>query len=73
MKSIFAEFSKLSNIHDMSKWNTNKVTDMSFMFYGGSNLLDIPDISKWSTNKVTNMGCMFSECWKLSNTKMEYK
>ena len=37
----------LSFLPNISKWNTNKVTDISFMFYNCSSLKLLPDISKW--------------------------
>ena len=32
MSSIFCECSKLSSLPDISKWNTNNVTDMKQIF-----------------------------------------
>ena len=43
MRSMFEGCSSLSNLPDISKWNTNNVTNMSSMFYGCSKLLIIPD------------------------------
>ena len=43
MNSIFYGCSSLSNLPDISKWNTNNVTNMHSMFYGCSKLLNIPD------------------------------
>ena len=48
-----------------SKWNTNNVTNMSFMFHGCKSLISLPDISKWKTNNVSNMNLMFYECESL--------
>ena len=31
---------------DLSKWNTNNVKDMSYLFYNCSSLSSLPDISK---------------------------
>ena len=47
---------------DLSKWNTNNVTNMSYFFYKCSSLSSLPDISKWNTNNVTNMYSLFSGC-----------
>ena len=44
---------------DISKWNTNCVTDMSAIFNKCSNLSSLPDISKWDTSNVTDMKGMF--------------
>ena len=56
-----------NSLLDLSKWNTNNVTDMSYMFSGCSLLLSLPDLSKWNINNVTNMSYMFSECSSLSS------
>ena len=40
---------------DISKWNTNNVINMNYLFAGCSSLSFLPDISKWNTNKVTDM------------------
>ena len=40
---------------DISNWNTNNVTNMSYIFYGCSSLKSLPDISKWKTNNVTDI------------------
>ena len=42
---------------DISKWNTEKVTDMGYMFYYASAFNQ--DIGSWNTEKVTNMQYMF--------------
>ena len=40
---MFYGCSSLPNLPDISKWNTNNVTDMSCMFDGCSKSLKIPD------------------------------
>ena len=42
MSSMFCGCSNLSNLPDISKWNTNNVTNMSSMFSGCSKLSSIP-------------------------------
>ena len=44
---------------DLSSFNTNNVTDMSFMF-NGSEAATIKGLKKFNTSKVTNMNGMFS-------------
>jgi len=51
---------------DISKWNTSKVKNMSFMFFECSSLINMPDISKWDMHKVTDISYMFSGCSSLS-------
>ena len=67
MSNMFYECLSLSNLKDISNWNTNKVNDMSNMFSRCSSLSNLPDISNWNTNNVTNMANMFYGCSKLSN------
>jgi surface protein len=43
---------------DISKWNTEKVTDMFVMFYSASAFNQ--DIGSWNTERVTNMNAMFA-------------
>ena len=45
---------------------TNKITDISYMFYECHKLSSITDISYWNTSNVTNMSYMFYGCDKLS-------
>ena len=53
MGGIFAQCSSLSSLPDISKWNTENVTDKNGMFYKCSNLLLIPEISNWNTKNVS--------------------
>ncbi len=76
---MFAETSNLTTSLELSNWNTNKVTDMSYTFYN----CKIPSInvSDWDTSNVTNMKYMFrgttnlDDCalilnnWNTSNVK----
>ena len=55
-----------TDISDISKWNTNNITDMSYMFYKCESLSSLPDISKWNTKNVTNMSYMFCNCTSLN-------
>ena len=52
MHKMFSECSSLISLPDISKWNTNNVTDMNGMFSRCSSLKSLPDISKWNTNNV---------------------
>ena len=54
--------SSLLSLSDISKWKTNKVTNMSYMFDRCSSLSSLPDISKWNTNNVTDMSSLFDRC-----------
>ena len=62
MKSLFCDCSSLISLPDISKWDTNNVTDMSFIFSGCEKLNELPDISKWNINKVDKMEDMFEDC-----------
>ena len=70
MKNLFASCQSLTTL-DVSKWDTSKVTDMSYMFGGayygnGCNSLISLDVSKWDTSKVTDMSGMFYGCNNLT-------
>ena len=68
MSSMFQYCSGLTSL-DVSKFNTSKVTDMSYMFYSryGENKLINLDMSNFDTSNVTNMSAMFYGCSKLTN------
>ena len=51
---------------DVSKIDTSRVTDMSYMFYEVSNLSSL-DVINWDTSKVTNMNYMFTKASRLVN------
>ena len=51
LKGMFNGFSSIKSLPDISKWSTNNVIDMSYLFYNCSSLISLPDISKWNTKK----------------------
>jgi len=57
----------LTSFPNISRWKTNNVTDMSYMFYNCKSLLSLPDISKWNTSNVTDMSYMFYNCKSLKS------
>jgi len=50
---------------DLSSFDTSKVTDMSYMFYGMSNLTSL-NLSNFDTSNVTKMYAMFSNMSNLT-------
>ena len=62
---IFFNCGKIKQII-FTNFNTDNVTNMSYMFSDCRNLSTLPDISKWNTNNVTNMSYMFYYCSNLS-------
>ena len=50
---------------DLSKWNTNNVADISYLFYGCKSFKYLPDISNWKINNVKNIECLFYDCESL--------
>ena len=54
---------KIKELPDISKWNTNKVTDMSYMFSNCGSLKSIPKNFKYE--HVPNKEYMFSDCFNL--------
>ena len=61
---------------DISKWNTEQVTNMQHMFWSASAFNQ--DIGSWNTEKVTNMRDMFARfCvqprhWELEHSASDY-
>ena len=62
---LFFNLYYLQNL-DLSSFNTQNVTNMSYMFYKCNNLQSL-DLSSFNTQKVTNMSYMFYECKYLQN------
>ena len=52
---------------DISKWNLNKVIDISRMFSYCSSLTSLPDISKWNTNNFKHISGIFINCSSLES------
>ena len=61
MNGLFYKCSSLTSLPDISKWNTENVTDIGCIFNGCSSLSKLPDISKWNTENVTDMNGIFSK------------
>ncbi len=62
----FSNCQNLTQIEGMGNLNTEKVTDMSYMFNNCKKLSSL-DFSKFNTENVTNMRRMFHNCSKLSS------
>ena len=65
MDFMFSGCSKLTSL-DVSKFDTSKVTDMSWMFSNCSQLTSL-DVNNFNTTNVTSMDGMFSGCSKLTS------
>ena len=63
---FFVNLNKLETITGLEYLNTEKVTDMCYMFSGCLKLTSL-DVSKFNTVNVTNMSGMFYNCSKLSS------
>ncbi|NAS14466.1 BspA family leucine-rich repeat surface protein, partial [Poritiphilus flavus] len=59
MSWMFGGCTSLTGATDFSKWDTGKVTDMSFMFHGAGAFNG--NIASWNTDKVTNMQALFMD------------
>ena len=64
--NFFAYLTKLETITGLEYLNTEKVTDMSYMFSGCSSLTSL-DVTHFNTENVTNMSFMFSNCSALTS------
>ena len=66
MKNLF-QFCNFSLIKfpDISKWNIEKVRNMSGLFSFGSFKDELPAISNWNTKNVTDISEMFTSYKKI--------
>ena len=64
---MFYNCKSLISIPDISIWNINNVSNLSYMFCGCESLISIPDISKWNINNVINMKGLFCACKSLKS------
>merc|ERR1712157_308492 len=62
MQSLFLGCHKFNG--DISGWNTENVSDMSYMFEYDNEFNS--DLSSWNTDKVTDMQLMFDNAEKFS-------
>ena len=62
---FFANLTKLKTITGLEYLNTEKVTNMSYMFFNCSSLTSL-DVTHFNTAKVTNMNSMFECCSSLT-------
>ena len=66
---MFCGCSSLKELN-LNNFNTNNVTDMSYMFCGCSSCKEL-NLNNFNTNNVTNMLYMFSGC--LDELKLKIK
>ena len=66
LRGFFGNRTKMETITGLEYLNTEKVTDMSYMFNNCSKLTSL-DVTKFNTAKVSNMGYMFFNCSKLTS------
>ena len=67
---MFAYCSSLLFVPYISKWNVDRVYDMSYFFYKCISLLFIPDITKWNISKVKKLNSFFAYCSSLQRITM---
>ena len=66
LRSFFRSLTKLETITGLEYLNTDKVTNMSYMFSGCSKLTSL-DVTKFNTGNVTDMNNMFFNCSALAS------
>ena len=71
MRGMFWGCSSLKELH-LNNFNTNNVTDMSYMFNGCSSLKEL-NLNNFNTDNVTNMRWMFSKCSDVLKLKLKSK
>ena len=64
---IYMFFACSSLSSDISKWNTNNVTNMKDIFANCTPLSTLSDISQWNNNNVTNMSWIFFSCSSIAS------
>ena len=64
--NFFAKLKTLETITGLEYLNTEKVTDMGYMFSGCSSLTSL-DVTHFNTANVTNMSGMFNSCSSLTS------
>ena len=69
MNAMFQLCGSLISLPDISKWNTSKVTNISYIINYCHSLISLPDISKWDTSKVADKKFMFYEIFNILNIK----
>ena len=65
---MFSDCSSLKEINLSSSFNTNQVTNMSYMFDNCSSLKEL-NLSSFNTNQVTHMSYMFKSINKSCKIK----
>ena len=66
LSRFFRNLTKLETITGLEYLNTEKVTNMGYMFSGCTNLTSL-DVTKFNTANVTNMSDMFRNCSALTS------
>ena len=66
LRGFFGNRTKMETITGLEYLNTEKVTDMSYMFNNCSKLTSL-DVTKFNTANVTNMSYMFYSCNALTS------
>ena len=65
LNGFFKNLTRLETITGLEYLNTEKVTNMRYMFYNCSSLTSL-DVTHFNTAKVTDMGYMFYNCSSLT-------
>lgn len=64
MRGMFRGCTKLTEVKNITSWNTKNVEDMEFLFRDCTSLTTL-DLSGWNTANVTDMSHMFLSCGRL--------
>ena len=68
---VWYKLTKVTEIDGLEYLNTEKVTDMSGMFFGCASI-DSLDLASFNTGNVTDMRGMFSGCTKLATIRCKF-
>ena len=64
---MFKGCSLIKTLPDISKWNTENIIKMKFLFNECTSLINLSDISKWQMEKVITIEGMFKGCSSLKS------
>ena len=59
--NMFGECTQLETLGDIGNWNTEDITDFSYMFYNCKSLKNV-NVKNWNTAKVKTFANMFDGC-----------
>ena len=66
MREMFRSCTKLTEMKNITSWNTERVKTMRYLFYDCSSLTSL-DLSRWNTERVEDLDGVFYNCKGLTS------